>query len=170
MTSVIPPPISDPIARPKRPNFKDGRDPQEGLVGKVWGEYFLQTAQASEAVPARAGTSIVITSQSAAVSPTDFSGGSLRAGLYRINYYARITTAASVSSSLTVTFDWTDGGVACSFSGAAMTGNTTSTVQSGVYVIRIDGLSPVRYSTAYVSNAAGEMRYSLSVVLEALPS
>ena len=95
--------------------------------------------------------------------PTD---GDLSAGLYRVTFYARITTAAGVSSSLTVNFGWTDGAVSQTHSGAAMTGNTTTTWQTGSILIYVDAATPITYSTTYASNAAGAMFYQLFVTLE----
>ena len=47
---------------------------------------------------------------------------------------------------LIVTIGFTDGGVAQSFSGAAIVGNTTTTFQSGTLVIRIDSATRRRSS------------------------
>jgi hypothetical protein len=109
---------------------------------------------------------VSLTNQSASIGATDFSGGGLSAGLYRLTYYTRITQAATTSSSLTVTLDWQDGGVAPSISGAAITGNTTTTIQSNTVLVRIDGSSPVRYSTTYSSVGATPMKHSLYITLE----
>jgi hypothetical protein len=49
-----------------------------------------------------------------------------------------------------------------------LTGNTTDTVGSFTFMLRSDAASPISYSTTYASNAAGEMRYSLFIVLERL--
>ena len=107
-----------------------------------------------------------LTDQSASLPVTSIPSGSLPAGLYRVSYYARITQAASVSSSLTVTIAWTESAIALTLSGAAMTGNTTTTVQSGSAVIRIDAPGPVSYSTTYASAGGTPMKYRLDVTLE----
>ena len=86
--------------------------------------------------------------------------------LYQVSIYARITQAASVSSSLTVTVDWLDSGVACAFSWPAVTGNTVSTVLvQPQIIVDVDGSSPVRYSTVYASAGGTVMQYKLAVVL-----
>jgi hypothetical protein len=67
-----------------------------------------------------------------------------------------------------VTFAWTDGGVSQTQSGAAMTGNLTTTHQSGTYVVRIDESTPISFETTYASNGAQAMNYALDVVAERL--
>lgn len=167
MTAVLndaPIPLSDPIARPKREQFGKRKDPQEGLITEPWVSYLSQQSLVISQSMTRIN-SVSLTNQSASIGATDMSGGVISAGLYEIKYYARITQAATTSSSLTITFDWTDGAVSPSVSGTAITGNTTSTVQSGSYLIRVDNLSPVRYSTTYGSVGATPMKHSLYITL-----
>lgn len=168
MTSVlnnVPIPLQDPIARPKRPQFGKGVDPLEGLLTEAWVSWFDQLNLTLESAPSRI-KSVALTTQAASISATDLSGGVLSPGLYRLTYYTRITRAATTSSGLIVTLDWVDGGVACAFSGADLTGNTTATNQSGTILVHIDDLSPVRYSTTYASVGATSMQYSLDITLE----
>jgi hypothetical protein len=106
---------------------------------------------------------VTLTNQSAAIGLTSVPLGSPTSGLYQVSWYARITTVDPVSSSLTVTLFWTEGGTALSVAGAAMTANLTTTVQSGVIDVQIDAASAISYSTAYASNTPGTMRYSLRV-------
>lgn len=109
------------------------------------------------------------TAQNASIATTSLpTDGDLSSGLYRVTYYARITTAAGVSSSLTVTFGWTDGAITQTHSGAAITGNTTTTWQTGSILIYVDAASPITYSASYSSNPAGAMRFNLFVTLERL--
>jgi hypothetical protein len=116
----------------------------------------------------RRTNNVDLTDQAAAIAATDM-GSTPRAGLYRLTYYARITQAATTSSSLTVTLDWTDGVVNPSYSGAAITGNTTTTTQSGSQTFLVDARSAINYSTAYASVGATPMQYALSLYLEELP-
>lgn len=159
-------PINDPIARVPREQFRPPgrRDPLEGMLTDTWQIYFDQQSQVLQNAPARVAT-VEVEQQSASIGATDISGGVLNAGLYQVQYYARITLPNGISSSLTVTIDWTDGGVAQSFSGAAMTGNTTTTWQDRTLFFRIDALSPIRYSTTYATGAGAPMEYRLDVAL-----
>ena len=96
----------------------------------------------------------------------------LPAGLYRISCYAHVTQAATVSSSLTVTLWWTEGGASKSYSGAAITGSTTTTTQSLSVLVRMDASAlqlcnpSYLYTTTYGSVGATVMKYSLDVTLE----
>ena len=144
------------------------RDPMTtrvGLVALSWLNWFTSLQQDVQAAAARLKT-VSLTAQAASLAATPIPVGVLKSGLYRVGYMARITTAASTSSSLTVAIGFTTGGVSCSLSGVALTGNTTSTVQSGTYLVLVDGASPVTYTTTYASVGATAMAYSLSVVLE----
>lgn len=112
-----------------------------------------------------------LTGQSASIAPTSLTVGAVPAGAYRISWYARVTTAATTSSSLTVSFAWTDpDGTVLSGSGAAMTGNTTSTTQSGSVVIKVKGDTPISYSTTYASVGGTAMVFALSLMAEYLGS
>jgi len=147
-------------------------DPQSGKPLPGWTmskdlAIYLQTsvvqaiAQAPQFFP-----SVALTGQSASISTTPIPLPSLLTGLYRLTYYARITTIDAVSSSLTVTLTWTDGAVSPTLAGAAMTGNTTTTVQSGSAMIHLDAASPISYATTYASNTPGAMKYALYILVE----
>ena len=170
MTSLLnnaPPPVGEPIAQPKRKEFgPNQRDPKEGLLTDTWNDWFTDNQALLEKFPGRVGIPVSLTAQAASIAATDMSGGALSGGLYRVTYYARVTQAASVSSSLEVTLDWQDGGVAITFTGAAITGNTTASYGTYTLMIHIDSASPVRYSTTYASVGLGAMNYALYVVLE----
>lgn len=146
-------PITEPITD------KSGR-----LIGAAY-DWFVRLPLTLSRSVERAHA-VNLTGQSAAIAATDCSGGGLNAGLYRVSYYARITQAATTSSSLTVTLAWTDDTLTPSYSGAAITGNTTTTVQSGSILIDVDGAKAINYSTAYASVGATSMQYKLSVVVE----
>jgi len=142
-----------------------------GVIVDAWYQYFLQARDRLNANPHILGTVFdLVTGQSAAIGTTSIPLPTLGIGLYRVSTYARITQAASTSSSLTVTLGWTDGTVACTYSGAAMTGNTTATMQSGSLMIRNDNLSPLTYSTAYASSGGTVMQYRLDIAVEQIPT
>lgn len=107
------------------------------------------------------------TGQSAALGVTTL-GTAQSTGLYRVNYWARVTTPAGVSSSLIVNALNTDDAVLCTQSGDAMTGNATTTCQGGSFVVRATGGSVIAISTTYASNPANGMVYSLTAALEQL--
>lgn len=137
-----------------------------GRMNPRWYIYFRDANAQIQAAPAAVIPPVELTAQNASISATPLPTDALAPGLYQISWYVRITTVATTSSSLTVTIGWTDGGVACTFSGAAITGNLTSSTQSQILLVRSDQAAPISYSTTYASNAAGEMQYSLVVVLQ----
>lgn len=162
----VPLPIGDRIALGRRSNYRrDEQDPQEGLVGDTWREYFTALTQTVSQGPQRVAADR-LTDQAATIAATDISGGGLSAGMYRLTYYMAVTQAAGVSSSLTVTLSWTDSGIPKSQAFAAVTGNTTATIQSGTIAVEVDGSSPIRYAVAYASVGAPVMKYKISVALE----
>jgi hypothetical protein len=157
-------PLYDAIARPKRKEFGKRDDPLEGHLTRPWVDYFNKLVQTVETSPSRISV-VELTDQTTTIGATDMSGGGLSSGLYRVTWRARITQAASVSSSLTVTIDYVDDGLALSFSGAGITGNSITSWQSESKLLKIDHTTPVRYSTQYIYvGTAG--KYELRVVLE----
>ena len=150
-----------------------GGDLPTGLVSNTWFEYFLQMQDRVEKSPYAVGTLFdTLTDQSAAIAATSLTISTptglttkLSKGLYRVLTYARITQAASTSSSLTVTLRWTDGTVACTSSGSAITGNTTATTGSLDVMIRSDADADITYETAYSSSGATAMQYRLDIVV-----
>ncbi len=103
----------------------------------------------------------------AAIGATALDIGS-NGGLWRVNVIARITQAATTSSSLTPTFRWTTSGVALARTMTAITGNTTSTYSLDVFPVRLDANTALTYETAYASVGATSMTYSLEMAVERL--
>lgn len=145
---------------PKEPMVDAARKPTTNFL--TWLTSLLQDVDAS---PARVKT-VSKTAQGAAIATTSIPTGALAAGLYRVSWYLRITRAATTSSSATVSIGFTDGTVNVTLSGAAVTGNTTGTAQSGSFLIRIDASTPVTYSVAYASVGGTSMLFAIDLVLE----
>jgi len=166
--SLADPPVTTDLIN--LPEIRSKADPLARLPGAVtiqraWYEYFLGlTTRTEQSSPVLLTTALTL--QTGAIAPTDLPLGTTVGGLYRVSTYMRITTAASTSSSLTITIGFTDGSVNCIFAGAALTTNTTASVQCNTFVLRADPASPITYRTAYASVGATAMRYALSVVVE----
>jgi hypothetical protein len=144
---------------------------REGIT-REWVRY-LQSIVDILNVAARKLALTSLTGQTASLSATALDTGALDPGVYRVSYAARITTAASTSSSVTITISWMDGNVAQTQSGAAMTGNTTTTQQNASFLIHVgpNTLSSndvVKYATTYASSGGTAMQYSLYVMVESL--
>lgn len=164
--NIVPIPISDPIAFTTRKEYvaRREKDPQEGKVTQPWVDYFTSQGQGLSNTTTLLQTA-ALSSQTASIGATDLTGGGLTAGFYMLMYYARITRAAGISSSLEVVLDWTDAGQAVTFTGAAMVANVVTEFQSGIQVFPSDSLSPIRYSTIYATAGAPTMEYKLTVKL-----
>lgn len=139
------------------------------LVGRAgWGAWFLAVHNAVDSAALRVGRSVGLTTQSASLAATTLLPVPAT-GLYRVTYYARITRAATTSSSLTVTVRWTDGGVAMAQAFPAITGNTTATYQAESLLVQADQGTAITVETTYSSTGATTMQYALSARLEAIP-
>jgi hypothetical protein len=147
------------------PPIQDSVTGQGGILTEPWRQWFARLPDTLSSIPARINA-VGLTAQSASIAATDFSGGALLEGLYRATYYARITQAATTSSSLTVTFTWTEGGVLQTAVGVPIVGNTTATGQTDSAMMRLDKGTVPRYATTYASVGATAMNYSFNVILE----
>ena len=110
--------------------------------------------------------SVKASTQAASISATSFSILSVSPGLYRLSMSARISRAATTSSSLIVTFGWTSGGVSCTTASPAMTGNTTATVGSLTVLARVDEATAITYATTRATAGGTTMQYDLDVSCE----
>ncbi len=104
--------------------------------------------------------------QEASISATNFAILSVSPGVYRLSMGARISLAATTSSSLIVTFGWVSSGVSCTTSSTAMTGNTTATVGSLTVLVRVDEATAITYATTRATAGGTTMQYSLDVSCE----
>lgn len=109
-----------------------------------------------------------LAAQGAAVTTTPVLANAV-AGLYRVTYYVRVSRAASTSSSVQVTLGWTDGGVAQTFVGTALTGNTTATQESRSVLVRADNATNITVAVAYASVGATSMLYEVATLVEEAP-
>src|SRR3990167_3174871 len=145
------------------------KDPQTGrerisrYMSDDFANWLLELTTRLNSSPESIGNGIELTGQGASIGATAAYTPSSE-GYYRVSVYARVTTAAVTSSSLTVTIAWTDGGIAVSKAAAAITGNTTaSEIDPFVFLLRADQATAITYATTYASNGAGEMKYMLTV-------
>lgn len=135
-----------------------------GRVTQAMRYWLLALADRLNTTPNRIASATAST-QDASISTTALSISSVLPGLYRLSMAARITRAASTSSSLLLTFGWTQS-VACTASSIAMTGNTTATTGTFSVLIRVDQDSSITYSTTYVSSGGTSMQYRFDVTCE----
>ena len=162
MANYEPPPYQDPI----------GYTPKGALsyLGEVWQRWILGFSTRVNQTPAQFPISVDLSAQAASIGSTPIPLPALTTGLYRVNLYVRVTTAGTVSSSISTTIGFTDDGVACAQSTTAYTGNVTTAPQSAVFVVSLDQGTPLTYSTTYASVGATSMEYKLTLTVEALPN
>jgi len=155
------------MAGPPMPSRDQMTDPVTGLIRRTWQVWLRNLTTTVNDAPVRIQT-VSLSGQAASIGTTAIPSAPLSTGLYRVTWYLRITTAAATSSSLTVSFGWTDQTVTMSLSGAAVTGNTTTTSQTGTALLSADNASPVTYATSYTSVGTPAMQYALNLILEAV--
>ncbi len=140
-------------------------------------------ATVSKGIPSILAT-VDLTAQAAAIATTTlYAVPASGAGVYRVNWYAKLTRAATTSSvmgALTITF--TDpSGVAVTMTAAGLTNagaiattrTTNSTTNTGVLngvplVINANASTNIQYAMAYTSVGATTMQYTLRIKVEAL--
>ncbi len=147
---------------PNREKFLD----DQGLVASrplIWLRDLRADVNTSSALVG--GGTVTLATKSAAVVTTPFTTAILTAGQYRVSAFTQIITAASINSSVIVTFSFTSNTVACTVAAPAVTSNDPTLPSGFVDLISIDAGTPISYSVAYVSNAAG-MVYTTKLVLE----
>lgn len=88
------------------------------------------------------------------------------AGWYRVSVYTEITTAATTSSSVTVTITWTHNGKAMTHTFTAFTDNNIQRADLQEGLILVDTATAIQVSTAYASVGATAMQYSLNASAE----
>ena len=112
--------------------------------------------------------SVDLTAQQAAVSPTNLVTGAV-AKLYRISYYLEVTQAATTSSTLAVTFGWTDrSSTTQSFSTPSIVKNQVGYFIADSFVVQSAAAANLTYATVYSSSGATPMQYSLQISVEKL--
>jgi hypothetical protein len=145
---------------------KDRIVDKAGFATNPWIDTLTAMLQAVDASPSRLEDPVTLEDQSASVGVTPVPLGALASGLYRVSVFARVTRAATTSSSLSVSIGFTDGGVSCALATTAVTGNTTATVSTATYLVSIDQGTPITYATTYASVGGTTMQYKLVVVIE----
>lgn len=129
--------------------------------------YFRNQEGTIDQGPTRIGDPISLTGQAASIGTTPVTSETLTAGLYRLTYYIRITTADGVSSSVRLNMAWVDGSATCTHSFLDVTGDTTGTTESETRMVDISA-PPITFTVTYVSNTPGAMQYKLLIALESV--
>lgn len=153
MPNILPPiPVSVAIANPK-----DGT--MTFFFRQIW-ELLRVGFQQAPTVAA-----IELTDQSAAVV-TSLAYLAVAGGEYRVTARLRKTIPDGVSSSLTVTIGWLDGGVAQTKAFSALTTDSIVANQSDDVTVHADPASQITYAIAYASNTPAKMHYNAAILTE----
>lgn len=165
MSLTSPFPYETPVS-PETIDRSTGKKSRSPYFSQEHIDWWLEQQQRTERSPERIGA-VTLTGQNASISATPVPMPDLSAGLYRVSVFARVTTVATTSSSLTIAIGFTQGGVSCTLTLAAMTGNLVTTINAPfTALIESDANAPITYTVTYASNGAGEMVYTLSVAVE----
>ena len=130
----------------------------------IGGTFF---AGLNSAIPSTSSAvaNISLTGQSAAISNTTIYTP-LTAGFYVVNYYGKVTTAATTSSTLgpfQVTSIDPDGNTVVSVGDSSSQNSATTAFINGTIIVYSNGASPIQYSMGYTSSGATAMSYELYV-------
>lgn len=149
---------------PPIPNTEPPIEPTTKLISGPWYLWFAGLVARTQ-LGAQLLKIVTLTGQAASIGATTLNV-TLAAGLYRVSWVLRVTTPATVSSSIAVTTSYTDEGLGVSQAGPAATGNTALTTQSGSFLAKSDAAAPVTFSTTYASVGGVAMVYKLDVTCE----
>ncbi len=134
------------------PPFGTPLDSKGGFMTQQWSDWFvIALMQRLQTCPQMISHPATATGQTASYPNTSFNVSSIVQGIYRVCWTARITTAASVSSNLSVTIGYTRAGVACTQTSQSLTSNASNLPGSGIFTLNSDGGSPITYSTTLAS-------------------
>lgn len=157
MSNPVPAPLQTPIVE----------SPKTGLISRIWNQYFLALTTRLNKTAAMALTT-TLANQTATIPLTALTLGSVSAGLYRVTTHLRITSPAGVSNSVQLSIGYTDGGVAQSQTGTAVTALSATALEGKTFVLHCDAASAISYSVAYASVPANTMVYRLDLAVEAV--
>lgn len=160
-----PPPLGDPIANPKRPEYRGGADPLEGLCSQRWGDWFGNVLANQERSAGRLVTVKLTDQDSAGITTTEIPAPPLTAGVYRISYYLRMSRLDSITADVQPTFRWVWDSQARQYDGASISTNTLAETGTAAILIEIDNNTVTTYETN-VSMGSGDGLYALTIVLE----
>lgn len=144
------------------------------LVKFEWIKWLQSVAKALNAAPLIVGNlwsianvasiaaaTIPVTATSTASAPNQVGNG-----LYRISWYLRVSIPSSGTSTIQLILGWVSGGVTMQQVNAAVTGNATTSYQSGSIAVQTDAGSELTYQTIYGSIGITDMQYELYITVE----
>jgi hypothetical protein len=146
-------------------------DRSTGRLSADWTRWILDNLlavvqQGSQVIAALTNPLDATTSLAAAVPWTTVFTVPQR-GIYRIAWSEQITQAATSSSAIQLTVQWTANGIQqTGGDAAALTTNATTSHQEGSLLTMVDSGTTIRYQTTYSSSGATPMQYRVAVTVE----
>ena len=120
-----------------------------------------------QAVSSSASATVGLTAQTAAKSTTTLFTP-VNDGLYQIAYYAKVTTAATTSSTIgpiTITSTDPDGNTIVSVGDSTSQNSITNGFINGIIPVYAKGGTAIQYALSYASSGATAMAYDLYIVV-----
>ena len=152
--TIAPPPLGNDV------------DSKGGTMTQNWADWIVISLLGRlQKCPTMQG-SVSLTNQNASVALTPFNLKTVNAGIYRVGWTARVTTAAAVNSSLSVTIGYSRLGIACTQTSSTLATNATNLPGSGIFTFHVDGNTPIEYQTTYASTGVPAMVYELDLTCE----
>lgn len=153
------------------PPFTTDVTERGGVMTQNWADYMtLAIIQRLQQTTQIVASPAIAETLSAAYPLTQFTIQDQAAGKYRVTWTVRITTPATVSSSIAVVVSYTRNGVSCTQTSAAVTSNATNLPGSGTFNLRNDGGSPISLSATYASSGVTAAVYELDGTCEFVAS
>lgn len=168
--SVTPPPlpVDSPLVAIKDQRIRDSdQRALNGYISLPWVDY-LTSRDIVVAATAQRVASAAVTAQSATIAATSLPIPANSTGVFQLNAFLEITTAATTSSSLQLQVTFTHFTLTKNLTAAAMTGNTNTTVQSSTFNMVIDPSTPITYTILYISVGATPMQYAATIWLSGI--
>lgn len=138
--------------------------PKTGRINIFFRQAWESLRQAVAVVPT-VGSGASGTNQGAAIAGLVVHTTTV-AGLYRVTYYVRKTTADGVSSSVAFTWHWTESAIPQTVADAAVTTDTTGAVKTNSALLDVDANTNLTFDFAYASNTPGQMKFRYQVRVE----
>lgn len=157
---IDPIPITEPLTSDSASSYMTG----------YWSRWLYKLVGLATASSQIIGSTLSLTGKNAAIGLTGIPLPALANGLYRVSYYARLTTKDGTSSSVSVTIGYTDKTVVCTIPPRfTLTADSTTVGLTDSVFVRIDQSTQLSYQVSYSSNTPNKAVYDLVIVVELVP-
>lgn len=138
---------------------------KDGMIANSFLQWLQWLVGLVMRAPVRMTPDVNLTAQAASIAATDLAPVQY-SGVYRISHFLHITRAATTSSSVQLVVSFVSDGTTLTNTSTAVTGNTTTTFQTGSILVYIDGGTTPSFTVTYASVGATSAQYRLTLLLE----